>query len=477
MFNNTQRSIARNTLIAAAILLTIFIGYKLWLEYQMNVLIDIDTGAGGGISADITWQDDSDDEDGFVVERKEGGDFLVRARLNANMTSYTDSNLVAGTAYCYRVGSFNQAGTAYSQEYCIDTPETDSPLNIILPDITSSATISSQFIQKPDVIELAGRELYSFKSDTTYNGDFSNDQVENIEYTIGEGNLTYKESTLFTFQDQGANIDSGYVSMRYFESNGVSFSLNGNGDSQVASVYMAAGVWSSEPATFLITAGDTRELISIPSGRKWYYLKIDITFDQLVEVKISPVGDFGSYSALNLAGVVLNQKSMPIFASLTDISLADSANIDVSNVKYMTSENITGNENLSDGEVVAIDYQGTAKYRDKTYSFIDNGTVVATGYTGMAWNEDNIISIDFKNSSEQLVSSSLFLRAGAWTDGQAQLQIKLNGETYPIELSRGRAWFYIRVDFEFSGNTHVEIKPVGNIGSYSQIMFAGLTIQ
>jgi hypothetical protein len=35
MFNNTQRSIAKNTLIAAAILLSIFIGNKLWQEYQL----------------------------------------------------------------------------------------------------------------------------------------------------------------------------------------------------------------------------------------------------------------------------------------------------------------------------------------------------------------------------------------------------------------------------------------------------------
>ncbi|PKH01057.1 hypothetical protein CXF72_18645 [Psychromonas sp. MB-3u-54] len=488
MFNKTQRSIARSTLIAVAILLTIFVGNKLWQEYKLDVIIDIDTGAGGGVVANIAWQDNSDNEDGFVVERNEGGDFVVMARLNSNVTSYTDSNLVAGTAYCYRVGSFNQAGTAYTQEYCIDTPETDIVADTTLPDMTGSAMIIGQFITKPDVIELAGRELYSFKSDATYNGDFSKDDVGNVQYTIGEGSLSYSDSALFTFQDQGGDIDSGYVSMRYNESNSVSFSLNGNGDSQVASLYMSVGVWTSEPATFLITAGDTSEFISIPSGYTWHYLKIDIAFEDSVAVKIRPTGDFGSYSGLQVAGVVLNETSIPSSAPLTDISvpsiasltgisLSDSENIDVSNVKYMTSDLISGNENLSNGEVIGIDYQGKVKYRDSTYSFIDNGAVVATGYTGMRWNEDNVISIDLKNSSEQLVSGSLFLRAGAWTDGSSQLQINLNGETYPIELSRGRAWYYIRVDFEFSGDAHVEIKPVGNIGSYSQIAFAGLTMQ
>lgn len=487
MFNKTQRTIASHSLenisssikilIVAAICLSVFVGYKLWQEYQIYVVTHIDTSAGGGTAVDITWQDDANDEDGFVVERKESGDFVEVARLNPNVISYTDFNLVAGTTYCYRVGAFNQAGTAYSQEYCIDTPEPDSVVDITPPAVMGSATITGQFIAKPDVIELAGRELYSFKSDATYNGDFSKDNVENIQYTIEDGNLSYKDSALFTFQEQGNGIDSGYVSMRYNESNSVSFSLKSNGDSQVASLYMSAGVWSNEPAAFLVTAGDTSELISIPKGRTWYYLKVDIAFKESVEVKINPVGYFGSYSALNVAGVVLNEKSITSSTSLNSISLSDSANIDVSNVRYMTSDLISGNENFSNGEVLAIDYQGTANYQDKTYSFIDNGSVVATGYTGMGWNEGNTISIDLKNSAEQTVSTSLFLKAGAWTDEQAQLQLQLNGENYPIELSRGRMWFYIRVNFEFSGAAHIEIKPVGNIGSYSQIMFAGLTMQ
>ncbi|ABM02317.1 hypothetical protein Ping_0459 [Psychromonas ingrahamii 37] len=478
MFNKTPRSIAIKTLMVAAIFLSVLIGYQLWQEYRMNVLINIDTSAGSIVAVDITWQDDSDDEDGFVVERKESGDFVEVARLNSNVTAYTDYSLVAGTAYCYRIGAFNQVGTAYSDEYCIDIPEADIVVDTTLPPLTGSETITSEFITQPNVIELAGRELYSFKSSATYNVDFSKDEVENIQYNIADGNLSYEDSALFTFQDEGSYVESGFVSMRYNEVNNVSFSLNGNGDPQVASLYMSVGVWSSVPAAFLVIAGDTSDIISIPRGYGWHYLKIDIAFDESMEVKINPIGVFGGYSALNVAGVVLNEKSISTsFASLTDISLADSANIDVSNVKYMTSYFISGNEKLSSGEVIGIDYLGTSQYQDAIYSFIDNGQVVATGYTEMAWKKANVISIDLKNSSEQPVYTSLFLRAGAWVAGTSQLEMKLNGETYPIELSYGYGWFFIRVDFEFSGNAHVEIKPVDNIGGYSQIMFAGLTMQ
>ena len=58
----------------------------------------------------LTWEDTSDNEDGFKIERLVAG--LVDATLTvpANATSYTDSALVAGTVYCYRVEAFNSAG-------------------------------------------------------------------------------------------------------------------------------------------------------------------------------------------------------------------------------------------------------------------------------------------------------------------------------------------------------------------------------
>ena len=62
-------------------------------------------------SLHLSWTDTSDNEDGFKIERLVAG--LVDATLTvpANATSYTDSALVAGTVYCYRVQAFNSAGT------------------------------------------------------------------------------------------------------------------------------------------------------------------------------------------------------------------------------------------------------------------------------------------------------------------------------------------------------------------------------
>jgi hypothetical protein len=53
--------------------------------------------------ATLTWQDNSEIETGYIVERKvDNSNWNVIARLPANTTSYTDNNLTSGTYY-YRV--------------------------------------------------------------------------------------------------------------------------------------------------------------------------------------------------------------------------------------------------------------------------------------------------------------------------------------------------------------------------------------
>jgi len=58
----------------------------------------------------LSWQDNSDNEDGFRVYRN--GELV--AELNPNTTVYTDTDLSGGTGYNYRVSSFNQSGETFA---------------------------------------------------------------------------------------------------------------------------------------------------------------------------------------------------------------------------------------------------------------------------------------------------------------------------------------------------------------------------
>jgi archaellum component FlaF (FlaF/FlaG flagellin family) len=80
-------------------------------------------------SFQLTWLDNSEEEDGFHVERKQGinGTFSLIATVGRNVESYSDGNLADSTTYCYRLNSFNSGGkSAYSNEACGTTAPANS---------------------------------------------------------------------------------------------------------------------------------------------------------------------------------------------------------------------------------------------------------------------------------------------------------------------------------------------------------------
>lgn len=68
----------------------------------------------------LTWTDNSTNETAFDIERKAEAcpgslPFAVLATVGANIVTYTDSAVVEGVTYCYRVDASNSAGkSAYS---------------------------------------------------------------------------------------------------------------------------------------------------------------------------------------------------------------------------------------------------------------------------------------------------------------------------------------------------------------------------
>jgi len=66
----------------------------------------------------LNWTDNSMNEDGFKIEKKEeGGIFVEIAELGANVTSYSETGLQTSTKYFYRILAFNEEGNSnYSNE-------------------------------------------------------------------------------------------------------------------------------------------------------------------------------------------------------------------------------------------------------------------------------------------------------------------------------------------------------------------------
>ena len=76
-------------------------------------------------SISLQWIDNSDIENGYLVERSNdnNANFEVLAELELNSTSFTDTEAKPATIYFYRVKAFNQFGESnYSNEIEIETP-------------------------------------------------------------------------------------------------------------------------------------------------------------------------------------------------------------------------------------------------------------------------------------------------------------------------------------------------------------------
>lgn len=88
----------------------------------------------------LNWNDISNNESGFKIERKLlNGNFSVIGTVSANTTTYDDNSISTGQTYIYRVYSYNSAGNSasFTNEFTISIP-----VPITLPTVTSSTVTS-----------------------------------------------------------------------------------------------------------------------------------------------------------------------------------------------------------------------------------------------------------------------------------------------------------------------------------------------
>ncbi|MCP4326455.1 MAG: fibronectin type III domain-containing protein [Alteromonadales bacterium] len=303
-------------LLAVIVVLVAFVGNKLWQEYQIyqiNKMVQTyPTAAGGVTELVITWEDYATNEDGYLVERRSEteSEYTVISTLAIDSTSYTDTSTLLDGEYCYRIAAFNQSGTTYSDDSCIMiTTSAPAPTTEPEPEPSESITITSEFSGRPGSIELNGREFYSFKSNYPYNEEFSIDEVSDLDFVINKGLLRFKDSRVFIFKEQGEVLDKGFAKFKFNEKNSFSFVLQGNGQNQVATLYLSFGAWGEETGDLAlnIEAGETTHLINLPSNDRWHYATINISFNQLAHVNVTIVGSHKGKGAIKVAGVILNE--------------------------------------------------------------------------------------------------------------------------------------------------------------------------
>jgi hypothetical protein len=94
----------------------------------------------------LSWTDNSNNEDGFKIERKTtaSGTYSEIAQVGPNINTYNNTGLTGGTEYCYRVRSYNAVGnSSYSNESCNNTfPDLPNvPINLVANIIQSPLSV------------------------------------------------------------------------------------------------------------------------------------------------------------------------------------------------------------------------------------------------------------------------------------------------------------------------------------------------
>ena len=143
----------------------------------------------------LSWVDNSDNENGFKVERKTGagGAYSQIAVVGTNGTSFPDSGLSPDTIYYYRVRSYNTAGdSAYSNE--------------------SSATTLATVPVAPS--SLAASAISSSRIDLTWVDNASNESGFKVERKEGAGG-TYSQiaavgSNMMSYSDTELTTGTNY---------------------------------------------------------------------------------------------------------------------------------------------------------------------------------------------------------------------------------------------------------------------------
>ena len=120
----------------------------------------------------LTWSDNSSNESGFKIERSSNGSTYAQvATVGADVVSYTDSGLNAGTSYSYRLRAYNSNGdSAYSN---VATQTTPAAANTV-PTISNIANTTMSEDGTTGAISFTVSDVETAADSLVVTGDSSN---------------------------------------------------------------------------------------------------------------------------------------------------------------------------------------------------------------------------------------------------------------------------------------------------------------
>lgn len=171
---------------------------------------------------ELNWRDNSNNEDGFSIERKQGsGNFENIATLPQNSNSYTDTVLTPDN-YEYRVQAFNSGNqSGYSNLACVSVLVVPVEMSLFTVDINSTGDYVTLRWETVSELNNQGFEIERASSPDTRSifGSSSILEWEKIGFVQGKGTTT--EKSIYSFVDNYNN--AGFNGTLYYRLKQIDF--------------------------------------------------------------------------------------------------------------------------------------------------------------------------------------------------------------------------------------------------------------
>jgi C1A family cysteine protease len=224
----------------------------------------------------LSWNDQSNNEDGFKIERCAGAgcsNFAQIGIVGVNVTAYSSTGLSANAAYSYRVRSFNTGGNSgYSNSANATTPQAQPPSP---PGSLNASAISSSQINLSWVDQSSGEAGFEIEQcEGPSCGGFT--QIA----TVG-ANVT-------TFANSGLKANTSYsYRVRAFVTGAASNYSNSAGATTLCSFAL-----SPTSQSFSASGGTATVTVIAPAGCSW----TPVSNDSWITVQQPPTANSFTYS-------------------------------------------------------------------------------------------------------------------------------------------------------------------------------------
>lgn len=169
---------------------------------------DLVITATGHYDIALQWSDNANNEDTFILERKDSvSQWATVTTLAANSITYNDSGLIAATSYDYRIKAQNSAGdSGYSNIASTTTtlPQPPSPPENLYADVISSTQINLSWID--------GSNETSLEIKRSSNGETFNSIATLPANTISYEDSNLEPATSYDYQIIAVNSDGTAMS-------------------------------------------------------------------------------------------------------------------------------------------------------------------------------------------------------------------------------------------------------------------------